>query len=259
MATINSVGTGLLGESGSGSFVGSNGATLVAPALGTPASGNLINCTGNLRSVNKQTFTNSGTYTPTAGMQYCIIECWGSGGGGAGIASIGAAGYSSNAAGGGAGGYSRTIATASTIGASKTVTVNNAGTGGAAGNNNGTNGGSVSVGSICIANGGSGSNTYNGGAGGTAGTGDVAGTGESGGPASGYQQGSVSVSVNQGSGGSTSIGGGARPRTLQDGSGPGFNGTGYGAGGGGAFTQNTDAAQAGGNGSKGFVLITEFL
>ena len=32
-----------------------------------------------------QTFTGTGTYTPTAGMIYCIIECVGSGGGGYGL------------------------------------------------------------------------------------------------------------------------------------------------------------------------------
>jgi hypothetical protein len=36
----------LNGVTGTGEFVGSNGATLIAPNLGTPASGNLSNCTG---------------------------------------------------------------------------------------------------------------------------------------------------------------------------------------------------------------------
>jgi hypothetical protein len=46
MATINSVNTTLAGQTGTGSFAGSTSPTFVTPALGTPASGNLVNCTG---------------------------------------------------------------------------------------------------------------------------------------------------------------------------------------------------------------------
>ena len=46
MATINSVGVSLSGQSGTGSFAGTTSPTFVTPALGTPASGNLSNCTG---------------------------------------------------------------------------------------------------------------------------------------------------------------------------------------------------------------------
>lgn len=46
MATNNSVNTSLSGQTGTGSFVGSTSPTLVTPALGTPASGVLTNCTG---------------------------------------------------------------------------------------------------------------------------------------------------------------------------------------------------------------------
>lgn len=46
MATINLVGNGLSGATGTGSFVGSTSPTLVTPALGTPSSGTLTNCTG---------------------------------------------------------------------------------------------------------------------------------------------------------------------------------------------------------------------
>ena len=46
MTTVNAVGIGLSGQTGSGSFVGSTSPTLVTPALGTPSSGNLSNCTG---------------------------------------------------------------------------------------------------------------------------------------------------------------------------------------------------------------------
>lgn len=46
MATNNSVNTSLSGQTGTGTFVGSTSPTLVTPALGTPASGVLTNCTG---------------------------------------------------------------------------------------------------------------------------------------------------------------------------------------------------------------------
>ena len=46
MATNDSVNVGLSGVTGSGNFVGSTSPTLITPALGTPASGNLVNCTG---------------------------------------------------------------------------------------------------------------------------------------------------------------------------------------------------------------------
>jgi hypothetical protein len=46
MATINAVNNGLSGSTGTGAFVGATSPTLVTPALGTPASGVLTNCTG---------------------------------------------------------------------------------------------------------------------------------------------------------------------------------------------------------------------
>jgi hypothetical protein len=46
MTTINSVGVTLSGQSGTGNFAGTTSPTFVTPALGTPASGVLTNCTG---------------------------------------------------------------------------------------------------------------------------------------------------------------------------------------------------------------------
>lgn len=46
MATNNSVNVTLVGQTGTGSFAGSTSPTFVTPALGTPASGVLTNCTG---------------------------------------------------------------------------------------------------------------------------------------------------------------------------------------------------------------------
>lgn len=46
MATNNAVNSALAGTTGSGNFVGSTSPVLVSPALGTPSSGVLTNCTG---------------------------------------------------------------------------------------------------------------------------------------------------------------------------------------------------------------------
>jgi hypothetical protein len=46
MTTVNSVGVSLSGQSGTGNFAGTTSPTFVTPALGTPSSGNLSNCTG---------------------------------------------------------------------------------------------------------------------------------------------------------------------------------------------------------------------
>ena len=39
----------------------------------------------NRAQVKVTTFASSGTYTPTAGMVYCVIECVGGGGGSGGV------------------------------------------------------------------------------------------------------------------------------------------------------------------------------
>jgi hypothetical protein len=46
MATNNAVNNSLSGQSGTGSFAGNDSPVFINPALGTPASGNLANCTG---------------------------------------------------------------------------------------------------------------------------------------------------------------------------------------------------------------------
>jgi hypothetical protein len=46
MSTINAVGVGLTGASGTGSFAGSVSPSFTTPVLGTPTSGTLTNCTG---------------------------------------------------------------------------------------------------------------------------------------------------------------------------------------------------------------------
>lgn len=46
MSTINAVGVNLSGQSGTGAFAGNVSPSFTTPALGTPSSGNLVNCTG---------------------------------------------------------------------------------------------------------------------------------------------------------------------------------------------------------------------
>jgi hypothetical protein len=201
--------------------------------------------------VKKQVFTSSGTYTPSANLLYAIIECVGGGGGG--------------------GGYSRTLASATTIGASQTVTIGAAGSGGAAGANNGTAGGNTSVGTLCVANGGNLGQFASvgqfglGGAGGAIGTGDI--TAGGGGAGTGIYS-TVSPAsaafLPSGAGGSSVFGGGGKAILNGSGGGGSTNGNagiGYGAGGSGGSSQQQSSgttSAAGGNGTAGIVVITEF-
>ena len=205
-----------------------------------------------------QTFTATGTYTPHAKMVYCRIECVGGGGAGGGTATAGAS-TGSPAAGGGAGSYSLKIATAADIGASKAVTIGAAGAVGAAGFTIGGSGGDTSVGSLCIGKGGTGGGANNGssqatgGAGGIAGTGDVTATGESGVSAAAIPS-STGIS---GAGGSSRFGGGGRG-VFSATSSAGEAGTGFGSGGSGGQSFNAGGAVAGGAGTAGYVVVTEF-
>lgn len=209
-------------------------------------------------SVNIQTFASSGTYTPTSGMLYCIIECVGGGGGGGGSASATATLFIS-AGGGGGGAYSRKFASAATIGVSQTVTVGAAGAAGTAGNNNGGAGGQSSIGSICTANGGTGgtgnggSASPAGGAGGVAGTGDFSVPGQA-----GIYGSATTVITGSGTGGSSvfGFGGGYNLSTSPL---AGTAGQVYGGGGSGGTSFNVGGTSAGGAGAKGIVIVTEYI
>jgi hypothetical protein len=222
----------------------------------TPAGG------GGIQSVKSQVFTSSGTYTPSTGMVYCIIEALGGGGGGGGTAASGSYTQTGSAGGGGAGSYSRKFATASDIGASKTVTIGAAGSGASAGNNSGGNGGDTSVGTLCVGKGGTGGSGTSatsqsaGGAGGVAGTGDLTIAGASGSRGV-VSTSAVVVNTKGGDGASSPYGGGG---IGMDGAGANTGGaaTGYGAGGGGACDFYSSAARGGFAGSPGLVIITEF-
>jgi len=219
-----------------------------------------------LSSVKTQTFTTTGTYTPTAGMTQCIIEVVGGGGGG-GSLFTNALGSNFSAGGGGGGGYARGLFSAATIGASQVVTIGAGGAGGAAaGANNGATGGTTSVGSLIGASGGIGgqfdqrdSPPALGGGGGTGTGGDFVTTGTPGfwGMTVGLQ-----LPIISGFGGSTFFGGGA-PGVSVLSTGPtsaaGLNGTSYGGGGSGAASIAVIPSVAGGNGFAGIVIVTEFV
>lgn len=200
---------------------------------------------GTIKSVKIQKFTSSGTYTPSTGMVYAVIDAVGGGGGAPG----GSAG-SNYASGGGAGAYVRSLVTAANVGASQVVTIGAAGTA-STGNTAAGNGGNTSVGTLAVAGGGtagtqsSSSITYPGGLGGTATT-----------PANGVGVNGQNGGAGQSNGALTGFGGsgpfGAGGYGVTSGT-AGVAGSGFGAGGSGANSTNL-----GGAGSPGFVLITEY-
>lgn len=114
-------GTTVSSISGNTSTVATTSGTLTTGATAVfDASGNIIaGAGGAIQVLNIQTFTSSGTYTPTAGMLYAYIYTVGGGGGGGSSAAIsGSAG-----SGGGSGQVVPTLVTAATIGSSISVTI----------------------------------------------------------------------------------------------------------------------------------------
>lgn len=212
-------------------------------------------------AVVKQVFTASGTYTPTTGLAYCIIEVVGGGAGGGAANGVATFGYGGG--GGGSGSYARLYATAATIGASQTVTIGAGGAGGTTPDNDGSAGGDTSVGALCIGKGGSGGVGLNttksgsGGAGGVAGTGDVVPVGNAGG--AGLLTVATTSFAAGGFGGPSFFGGGPVGMISTSGAVTGNAGAAYGSGGSGGSAYNTASDAAGGAGGAGYVVITEFL
>lgn len=213
-------------------------------------------------SVALQKFTTSNLYTPTAGMIFALAfgVGAGAGAGGTGISSVG---QLASSGGGGGGELAIKLLTAADVGASKTVTIGTAGTGGAAGNNNGAAGGDTSLGSLLIAKGGSpgvGNNANSGsagGAGGTGGTGDILIPGQAGGNGAGGS--GLTVETFSGYGGMSGGGFGTGARARRSESQPGVAGSGYGSGGSGGMDRNGSSARGGGDGTAGFLFILEFI
>lgn len=238
-------------------------------ALSTGVSGQLPKANGGtgqdlsssqiITQIVKQTFTASGTYTPTSGMKYCIIKAVGGGGGGGGSANSSGSGAG---AGGGSGGYSEHLATAADIGASQTVTIGTAGAGGATGNNSGGNGGDTSVGIICVAKGGGGGGGNAGNTGATAGTGGTAGTGNiinaPGSPGKCGGGGTIATYSAGGAEGGHSILGGNAAGVIGQNNGAAATAN-TGGGGSGGFSTSSGGTAAGGAGGTGYVVIIEFI
>lgn len=269
-------------ETGTGSAVFATAPALASPDLGTPTAGVLTNCTGlplttgttgllpiakggsnsaagPVVTVKKQTFTATGTYTPSAGMLYCIIECMGGGGAGGSITGPGV-NNAEGSPGGGAGCYSCGLQTAADIGASKAVTIGAAGAPGAAGNNAGGNGGVTSVGALVVANGGIGGSFGGlaaGGAGGGAGTGNIQSTAGMNGECGKYFH-TAAVNPYSGAGGTGRFGSGGLPAMGNGSTVAGNAGLGFGSGGSGASSQSVATTAAGGAGTAGFVVVIEF-
>ena len=208
----------------------------------------------NVRTVKKQVFTAGGTYTPSTGMLYCIVEAQAGGGGGGG-----ATGAAAFAGGGGSGSYSRSVITAATIGTSQTVTIGAAGSAGANTGATGGTGGATSLGSLVTTNGGIGGGGSTaassgaaaqrlGGAGGAVGTGDFVVAGNNGGMS--YDSGGFYTGY-----GANSIYGAGGISVITT-STAGNAATGYGAGGSGGASAST--AELGGAGTAGVIFITEF-
>lgn len=225
----------------SGQFLKTNGAG-ANPAWG--AAGIVIN---------KQVFTASGTYTPSAGMISCTVRAVGGGGGGGGSQS---ANTHERGGGGGAGGYSEALFTAATIGASRVVTIGAGGGGGNTAGSSGAAGGNTTFGALLTCNGGAGgigtntgANPPDGGLGGTATGGDININGQT-----GSHGVSISTSLSTGGIGGSSplgMGGNNRPFTSSDGG----DATGYGGGGGGG---GFSGGGNGGAGTTGAIYIIEF-
>lgn len=204
-------------------------------------------------TVVSQTFTSSGTYTPTAGMKYCYVEMLGGGGGGGGSTD----GTTRNGAGGGAGEYVTAWMSAADIGASKAVTIGAGGAGGTTGT--GSTGGTTSLSTLLTAIGGTGggatpSNNIAGGIGGTGGGGSITATVRCAGQQGGMSYGTTAFATGfPGAGGNSQYGAGGQPPISN---GAGNAGTGYGAGGSGNKNQGSTAA--GGAGTAGIVIIHEY-
>lgn len=203
-----------------------------------------------------QTFTASGTYTRTSGVDYALVFAVGGGGGGAGGSNA-----SNDLPGGGGGGAGEFVMEYCQPSSSETVTI---GAGGAAGSvgatgNNGSAGGATSFGAHATANGGSGGAKYSttqgglGGAGGTGGTGTLVCDGGDGGSGGGAA--AANEDGHGGHGGASWFGGGGNgAEGGESGGGTSRAGGAYGSGGGG---NNGSISSAGGAGAGGCIIVIE--
>lgn len=264
MSTGNAINLFLAGipyYDGAGNFsVVTGTAGMILTSTGTSTAPTFQTNPGNgaIVTINVQTFTSSGTYTPTTGMSYCIIEGVGGGGPGVGVSGIG--GQVQTGSGGGAACYVRSLFTAASIGSSQNIIIGSAGLGNSG---VGVPGTATTVGSIFSAGGGpvgtsfgAITNTYYPS---TIGSniGSATGIGTiiiPGGSAAGQVTLAQFVSASpSGTGGNSYFGAGGAGTIAGN-----NNAVGYGAGGSGG-ANNGGGATAGGQGGPGFVIITEFI
>lgn len=204
------------------------------------------------------------TYTPTAGMVFCIAYIQAAGGGSGGVAGTIAQGAASG--GGGGGGFVAVLFTAAQIGAGQTVAIPVGGTAGTSGNNNGGAASDTTFGSLVTCQGGQGGSgcassaankTVLGGAGGTvtvnAGVTLFVRFGSNG--SAGISL--VTTGANATGGYSFMSPGTGPSRVLGTSDGPGVTGANYGGGGSGAVTSN-GTSYAGGAGAAGYVVVFEY-
>lgn len=219
------------------------------------------------RLINVQNFTASGTYTPSVGTKFIIVEVLGGGGGGGSNAATAGTNQVSVAAGGGGGGY----AIAKMIASTYSVIVGAGGIGGAAApsGTNGTDGGSSSIGGVTAPGGGGGplgnplsvlpaAGNISGGS--IPPTGNVIASrqGEQGVRPIAYS----TTSIVGGGGGDSIYGVGGPGRYTQNSpvNVAGYDATGNGSGGGGSASTNLTGATSlkGGNGTSGKVIVWEY-
>lgn len=260
------------------SMIGNNTGAPAVPLALTVAQ--TLSMLGTFSSVILRQFTTPGanTYTPTAGMKFCLAISTGGGGGGGGADTSNGSGDVGVGGGGGAGGTCIEVFSAATIGVSQTVTIGAAGTAGSGTNGtSGGAGGNTTFGALHTANGGafgtgSGVSAVDaqasaGGVGGVP-TGGLAnitgGAGDYG--FGGSADGTIDLTFGHGGkGGGSMWGGGGQAGAVAgnvlttDLSIAGGAGLAYGAGGAGGVALNTNTGVAGGAGMSGFCLVIEFI
>lgn len=207
-----------------------------------------------------QTFTSSGTYTPTAGATLAVVYLVGGGGGGGGCAATSASNNAIGTGGGGGGLAIKSIASPT----AQTITIGAGGTAGANTGGAGGNGGTTSFGGIFSATGGVGGQGGTNSAVGTLITGAAGGNGSGGDTngAGGYTASVLYITAGAvvGSGGGSSFfGAGGAPPASSGAGNAGNNAVTVGSGGSGAVnSQSQGAGHAGGTGAAGYCLVFEY-
>ena len=242
-----------------------NGADIPDPVLFVK---NLGLGDGTGRLINAQTFTASGTYTPTAGTKFVIAEVLGGGGGGGSNAATPSAGAAAGA--GGASGAYAVCKHTPTGPVSIVIGAGGAGGVSTAAGADGSTGGTSSYGAVSAPGGRGGPrgvafNTFPTGGNVATGSSGVTGSVIVGTPGTGGSYGILYSDSNAtGGGGANSIyGAGGIAITINNGGSgttQGADASGYGSGGGGAVSVHTATAASsrGGNGTPGIVIIWEY-